>query len=416
MCPASAAVQVFRSLLILPANFLVTRLHTALRHASRPSRKELLPMRLWAARRLARRARPDNMVVTAEAEEPLAFASLPVDLLCSVAEKLDVQSLASFAAASSACRAVAHEPLRDALLKVLKRCLRGIRILPRNPNRPQLTSAWETETFKGCGKNLKLLLLGHLTDVASVGDYAFRDCGSLSRCVLPGGLVTIGTSAFERCTSLAKLTLPATLTSIGDDAFSGCSALVKLTLPTALTSIGIAAFAKCTSLAELTLPATRTSIGSYAFCGCSSLTSLTFPASLVTIGHGAFAGCSGLTNVDFSAATDANIGRYAFGGCKRLVKLTLPAALSRIDESAFSRCSALVELTLPTTLTSIGIGAFSGCTSLAELTLPATLTNIDEAAFSGCSSLSPPHIPRVPHHHLPPHVYRTHVASPVAPP
>ena len=219
------------------------------------------------------------MVLDAEAEEPPEFASLTAYLLCIVAKKLDAQSLASFAAASSACRAVAHEPLREALLKVLKRCLRGVRNLPPNPNRPQLTSAWETETFKGCGKNLQLLLLGHLTDVASVGDYAFRDCGSLSRCVLPGGLVTIGTSAFEGCTSLAKLTLPATLTSIGDDAFSGCSALVKLTLPTALTSIGIAAFAKCTSLAELTLPAALTSIGDDAFYGCSSLVELKLPTT-----------------------------------------------------------------------------------------------------------------------------------------
>ena len=294
-------------------------------------------MRLWAARRLARRARPDNMVVTAEAEEPLAFASLPVDLLCSVAEELDVQSLASFAAASSACRAVAHEPLREALLKVLKRCLRGVRNLPPNPNRPQLTSAWETETFKGCGKNLKLLLLGNLTGVTSVGDNAFRDCSSLSKCVLPSGLVTIGTSAFELCTSLAELTLPATLTSIGDRAFSGCS----------------------------------------------SLTSLTFPASVVTIGHGAFFDCSSLTIVDFSAATDANIGRFAFVGCERLVKLTLPAALSKINNGTFSRCSALVELTLPITVTSIGTDAFDQCTSLAELTLPATLTSIGDYAFSG---------------------------------
>ena len=221
-------------------------------------------MRLWAARRLARRARPENMALNTEAEEPPAFASLPVDLLCSVAEKLDAQSLASFAAACSACRAVAHEPLGDALLHVLKRCLRGIRIQPWSPNRPHFTSAWETETFKGCSKNLKLLLLGNLTGVTSVGDNAFRDCSSLSKCVLPSGLVTIGTNAFELCTSLTELTLPATLTSIGDRAFAGCS----------------------------------------------SLTSLTFPASVVTIGHGAFFDCSSLTNVDFSAATDANIGRF----------------------------------------------------------------------------------------------------------
>ena len=170
--------------------------------------------------------------MNAEAEEPPAFDSLPADLLCSVAEKLDAQSLASFAAACSACRAVAHEPLHEALLQVLKRCLRGIRIPPWIPNRPRSTSAWEAETFEGCSKNLKLLLLGNLTDVASVGDYAFRGCSSVSRCVLPSGVVTIGRNAFARCTSLAELTLPATLTSIGDDAFYGCSSLVELKLPT----------------------------------------------------------------------------------------------------------------------------------------------------------------------------------------
>ena len=194
-----------------------------------------------------------------EGEEPLAFASLPADVLCSVTENLDVQSLARFAAACSACRAVAHGPLRHALLQVLKRCLRG---QPWDPD--DAASAGKTETFRGCSKiwASKSLLLGHLTDVTFVGSYAFRDCRSLSRCVLPSGLITIGTSAFARCTSLAKLTLPTTLTSIGESAFYGCS----------------------------------------------SLTSLTFPASLVAIDVYAFSKCSALTNVDFSAVTDASIG------------------------------------------------------------------------------------------------------------
>ena len=169
------------------------------------------------------------MLGNAEAEEPPAFDSLPADLLCSVAEKLDTQSLASFAAACSACRAVAHEPLGEALLQVLKRCLSGVRIQPWSPDRPHFTSAWETETFKGCGKNLKLLLLGNLTGVTSVGDNAFRDCSSLSKCVLPSGLVIIGTGAFERCTSLAELTLPATLTSIGESALTPPPARHRLT-------------------------------------------------------------------------------------------------------------------------------------------------------------------------------------------
>ena len=46
-----------------------------------------------------------GVVVSAEAEEPLdVFASLPIELLCSVTEGLDSHSVARFAAACSACR------------------------------------------------------------------------------------------------------------------------------------------------------------------------------------------------------------------------------------------------------------------------------------------------------------------------
>ena len=254
---------------------------------------------------------------------PLAFTSLPVDLLCSVTEQLDVRSLARFAAACSACHAVAHKELRDAWLNVVKRCLSGKRFLHLLQIRAK--SAWETETFKGNSRNLKSLLLGDLTAVTFVGHNAFRDCSALCRCVLPTGLVTIGGGAFNRCTSLAELTLPTTLTSIGESAFYGCS----------------------------------------------SLTSLTFPASLVAIDVYAFSKCSALTNVDFSAVTDASIGRCAFLGCERLAKLTLPTALSRIDEYAFAHCSALVELTLPAALNHIDQFAFEKCTSLTTLIFPA---------------------------------------------
>ena len=77
----------------------------------------------------APRARPSTkmqeVVASAKAEEPLVFASLPIDLLCSVTEELDLQSVASLAAACSAFHAVAQSGLREALLAVMKRCLRG---------------------------------------------------------------------------------------------------------------------------------------------------------------------------------------------------------------------------------------------------------------------------------------------------
>ena len=86
------------------------------------------------------------------------------------------------------------------------------------------------------------------------GSEAFRDCTSLSRCVLPTALLTVGESAFLRCTSLAEIALPATLYDIGRYAFFDCHSLSDLTLPAALTTLGDEAFRAC-GLTELDLSA-----------------------------------------------------------------------------------------------------------------------------------------------------------------
>ena len=78
-------------------------------------------------RRAARPQKMAQVVASAEAEEPLVFASLPIDLLCSVTEELDLQSVASLAAACSAFRAAVQSELYEALLAVMKRSLRGVR-------------------------------------------------------------------------------------------------------------------------------------------------------------------------------------------------------------------------------------------------------------------------------------------------
>ena len=154
-----------------------------------------------------------RLVASAEAEEPLFFASLPIDLLCSVTEVLDLRSVARFAAACSAFRAATQSELRDALLSVMKRCLRG------TPSQrcyyPRVAiSGWEKATFVGCNlKSLSLLHLGHAVGT-SIGENSFLGCRSLSRCVLSTGITTIGQQAFRECTSLTEITLPSTLTSI----------------------------------------------------------------------------------------------------------------------------------------------------------------------------------------------------------
>ena len=225
-----------------------------------------------------------QVVASAEAEEPLVLASLPIDLLCCVTEGLDSQSVARFAAACSACRAAAQSRLRDALLPVLRLCLRGTpsgRFYKCLDLQEPTVSAWEKATFIGC--NLKSLsLLGLAVGTSSIGENAFYKCSSLSRCVLTPGITTIGRQAFCGCTRLTEITLPATLTNIDEGAFRDCSSLTSLTFPASLTTIGDCAFSDCSSLSSLTFPASLTTTGSCVFAGCSSLTHLDFSLTATT--------------------------------------------------------------------------------------------------------------------------------------
>ena len=164
--------------------------------------------------------------------------------------------------------------------------------------------------------------------VKSIGDYAFRDCYSLTAITIPEGVTSIGKWTFAGCYSLTAITIPESVMSIGDYAFEWCSSLTavhisdiaawcsilfngyrsfpldhghnlylngelvtELTIPEGMTSIGDHAFEGCTSITTITIPNGVTSIGRSAFAGCSSLTAITIPEGVTSIGEGAFYEC-----------------------------------------------------------------------------------------------------------------------------
>lgn len=80
--------------------------------------------------------------------------------------------------------------------------------------------------------------------------FAFEDCDTLTRIVLPASLKRLCRGAFENCTSLLEAQLPDGLEELQDDAFEYCRSLQKVTIPAQVRQIERAAFYYCQSLQE----------------------------------------------------------------------------------------------------------------------------------------------------------------------
>ena len=210
---------------------------------------------------------------------------------------------------------------------------------------------------------------GKTYSVTSIGEYAFRDCSSLTSITIPNSVTSIGFQAFAYCSSLTSIIIPNSVTSIDPEAFSYCSGLTSVTIPESVTSIGGSAFSGTAwynnqpdglvyagkvaykykgtmpNGTQITIEDGTLGIADYAFEDCSSLTSITLPSSVISIGYCAFENCSGLTSI------------------------TIPSSVTSIDDGAFSNCSSLTSITIPESVTSIGDGLFYGCNKLLSLTL-----------------------------------------------
>ena len=238
--------------------------------------------------------------------------------------------------------------------------------------------------------------------VTAIGDYAFRNCTTLTSVTIPNSVTSIGEYAFGRCNGLTDLSIPNSVITISKDAFTECSGLTSLTIPNSVRTIGQSAFSYCEGLTSLTLGDSVTSIEQAAFYGCSGLTSVTIPSSVTTIGQSVFSECTNLMNIEvesgnsiFDSRNNCNAiietaSNTLFVGCKNTI---IPNSVTTIGKNAFFCCWGLTSVTIPNSVTTIGNGAFSGCSYLTSVTIPNSVIIIDNSAFSGCSYLTSVTIP-----------------------
>lgn len=266
--------------------------------------------------------------------------------------------------------------------------------------------------------------------VTAIGDYAFRDCRTLTSISIPESITSIGnfaftdcrsltdidipehcelgSSVFRDCQSLLTVQLPTNIETIKSELFLRCSELNNITIPSSVKVIENEAFRECSSLSSIVLPEGLTQVDSRAFYKCHALQEITLPSTLTTVGGSAFNDMASTLRVyyncthlcDFNNGSPfSNIKEIIFGtnveylpinvfASSKITSLQLPSSVTSIGAQAFINCVNLTSISFPETLQTLGGWSFMNCSSLSKVILPYDLQSLGTGAFKRCQALS----------------------------
>ena len=315
--------------------------------------------------------------------------------------------------------------------------------------------------FRSC-KSLTSVTIPN--SVTSIGSRAFSGCSGLTSIIVEGGNAIYDSR--ENCNAIVETTtntlivgcqstiIPESVTSIGDYAFRNCQSLTSITIPNSVTSIGYDAFYGCSALTSITCEAmTPPTLGSDVFyqvsksipvyvpCGCVSaykaakywmdFTNIQEPQVEYSIQVDTSNSQMGSAKVDYNTYCDGNqisatanngyhfvqwsdgvtdnprtltltqdtvlTAEFALttaGQCGKSLywvydtnksTLTITGSGDMYNERPWGLfANDLTEVALPEGLTHIGDGAFVDCINLKAITIPASVTSIGANSFAGC--------------------------------
>jgi len=251
--------------------------------------------------------------------------------------------------------------------------------------------------------------------VTHIDAYAFENCTTLGKVILPIGLLYIGEYAFHNCTSLKKVVVPETIEKVSylaPNAFWGSSLeyteygggnyMGSKTNPYAVLAVANNvsnfefhkdtrvifpyAFQNCYNITSVVIPDSVLYLGCYAFVNCRGLTSATIPNSVLRIEEATFSGCTSLKEVTLGNSI-VSIGDEAFYGCSGLTEIIIPDSVIEIGVYAFGGCG-LTNVVIGNGITSIGEASFWGCNNLESIVIPSSVNLIGDMAFEYCYSIT----------------------------
>ena len=191
-----------------------------------------------------------------------------------------------------------------------------------------------------------------------IGFRSFEGCVGLTSLDFKN-VTEIKNYAFNVAKNIVSINL-SNIETIGDFAFSECNITGKLIIPGSVKEIGGNAFSKCNKITSVDLGHV-VKIGLGAFVLCTNLTGeLVIPKSVTTLGNNAF-GSMRISSVRFETGSSLNSpGRYTFSGCNNLkyvdCRETSPSAWSIPPSRAFNGGSAF-DNTIPYCLVYLPAGS-----------------------------------------------------------
>ena len=296
-------------------------------------------------------------------------------------------------------------------------------VLTIGPNVKQIPANFMYNHEPGTnGKYLTKIVFENSNKLTSIGDNAFRGLTTLTTIEnMPHYIVTIGNYAFRDCSSLTEFHIPYFTESIGTEAFYNCVALktvknfsVYITVEPKTTTHGyVAYYADDLESGTADVYQYDGNINGFKFKVFENVVTLyayeepqaqtlstgtgkeiTLPRSVELDGkvytsylvdNEVFKGLD-FTKVIIPEAV-MTLGKKAFYGCTSLQEVIIEDGVGDIESECFANCSALVTVTMGK-ISSLGASAFQNCTSLETVVLPSTLTTIPQYAFYGCTSLT----------------------------
>lgn len=197
-------------------------------------------------------------------------------------------------------------------------------------------------------------------NVTSIGEFAFFECETITKIIIPQGVKKIGESAFEACRELRSINIPEGVKKIGEFAFYDCDSLTTITIPSSVSYLSESLFDDCDSLNNITVSESNIDYSSEAgvLFNKNKTKLLCFPPAK-----------KGNYIIPESVTT---IGTYAFEGYTALTSITIPAGVTMIERGAFCFCTSLESITIQDKVQIIESGAFYGCDSLTEVNYTGT--------------------------------------------